>query len=75
MQQIHLQEKEQFRKLFEQEDIDNLEDRIKVLEVFLQIERHISEQELIKISRQNGISLPPEFITDTLDLMCLQTYI
>jgi Fur family ferric uptake transcriptional regulator len=70
MQQIHLQEKEQFQKLFEQEDIDNLEDRIKVLEVFLQTERHISDQELIKISKQNGISLTPEFIKDTLDLMC-----
>jgi Fur family ferric uptake transcriptional regulator len=70
MQQIHIQEKEQFRKLFEQEDIDNLEDRIKVLEVFLQNERHISEAELIKISKQNGVLLPPEFISDTLELMC-----
>jgi Fur family ferric uptake transcriptional regulator len=70
MQQIHLQEKEQFRKLFEQEDIDNLEDRIKILEVFLQTERHISELELIKITKQNGMLLRPEFIADTLDLMC-----
>ena len=62
MQQIHLQEKEQFRKLFEQEDIDNLEDRIKILEVFLQIERHISEQELIKFVKQNGVSLAPEVL-------------
>ena len=70
MQHIHLQEKEQFRKLFEQEDIDNLEDRIKVLEVFLQTERHISEQEFIEFTRQHAESLTPEFIKDTLDLMC-----
>ena len=70
MQQIHLQEKEQFKKLFEQEDIDNLEDRIKVLEVFLQTERHISDQEFIKLARQHAGSLNPAFITDTLDLMC-----
>ena len=52
MQQIHAQEKEQFKKLFAQEDIDNLEDRIKVLEVFLQTERHISEPELVKIIKK-----------------------
>jgi Fur family ferric uptake transcriptional regulator len=70
MQQIHAQEKEQFKKLFEQEDIDNLEDRIKVLEVFLQTERHISEPELVKIIKQRGIRLRAEFVADTLELMC-----
>ena len=70
MQQIHAQEKEQFKKLFAQEDIDNLEDRIKVLEAFLQNERHISESELIKIMKQSGIRLRPEFVADTLELMC-----
>jgi Fur family ferric uptake transcriptional regulator len=71
MQHIHLQEKEQFKKLFEQEEIDNLEDRIKILEVFLQTERHISEQEFIKITKQHVESLSPEFIRNTLDLLCL----
>ena len=70
MQQIHAQEIEQFKKLFAQEDIDNLEDRIKVLEAFLQNERHISESELIKIMKQSGIRLRPEFVADTLELMC-----
>jgi Fur family ferric uptake transcriptional regulator len=70
MQQIHLQEKEQFKKLFEQEDINNLEDRIKVLEAFLQTERHVSEPELMKIAKQKAKHLSPEFIADTLDLMC-----
>jgi Fur family ferric uptake transcriptional regulator len=70
MQQIHLQEKEQFKKLFQQEDIDKLEDRMKVLEAFLQTERHVSEPELVKIIKKKGETLPREFVADTLNLMC-----
>jgi Fur family ferric uptake transcriptional regulator len=70
MHQIHAQEKEQFRKLFEQEEIDKLEDRIKVLEAFLQTERHISHDELLKRIRKNGFQLEPNFVARTLDLMC-----
>ena len=70
MQSIHLQEKEQFKKLFEQEDIDSLEDRMKVLEVFFQTEQHLSESELSEIIKEKNITLAPDFISDTLDLMC-----
>jgi len=70
MQPIHLQEKEQFKKLFEQEGIDDLEDRIKVLELFLQTEQHVSESELFEIMRKSGLGLTPEFVSDTLKLMC-----
>jgi len=70
MHSIHLQEKEQFKKLFEQEGIDCLEDRMKVLEAFFQTERHISEIELFEIIKEKNISLTPAFISDTLDLMC-----
>lgn len=70
MQSIHVQEKDQFRKLFEQEGIDCLEDRIKVLEAFLQTEQHVSEPELGTILREMNIEIASEFISDTLDLMC-----
>ena len=53
VQPIHAQEKEQFKRLFEQENIDNLEERMLVVETFLQTEDHISEQELLKIIRKN----------------------
>jgi len=70
MQSIHLQEKEQFKKLFEQEDIDCLEDRMKVLEAFFQTEQHLSEDELYEIIKEKDITLVPALVSDTLDLMC-----
>ena len=70
MHPIHLQEKEQFKKLFEQEGIDCLEDRMKVLEAFFQTEQHLSEDELSDIIKEKDITLSPAFISDTLDLMC-----
>jgi len=70
MHSIHLQEKEQFKKLFEQEGIDCLEDRMKVLEAFFETERHISEIELFEIIKEKETGLTPAFISETLDLMC-----
>jgi len=70
MHSIHLQEKEQFKKLFEQEGIDCLEDRMKVLEVFFETERHLSEVELLEIIKGKYDGLTPAFISETLDLMC-----
>ena len=70
MKQIHLQEKEQFKKLFKQEYIDNFEDRFKILEVFLQTEKHVTVNELTELLAQNGRELDPEFVRETLKLMC-----
>ena len=70
MKQIHSQEKEQFKVLFRQENIDRFEDRFKILEVFLQTERHITVDELRELLAENGHRFEPEFIRDTLKLMC-----
>jgi Fur family ferric uptake transcriptional regulator len=70
MKQIHVQEKQQFKKLFKQEHIDNFEDRFKVLEAFLQTEKHVSENELVARLDHNGWRLEPEFVKETLKLMC-----
>ena len=70
MKQIHIQEKEQFKKLFKQEQIDNFEDHFKVLEVFLQTESHVTIAELVELLAQNGWSLKPEFVRETMKLMC-----
>ena len=47
MKYIHLQEHKQFKKLFHQENIDRFEDRIKILEIFLQTEKHVTIGELL----------------------------
>lgn len=70
MKNIHHQEKEQFKKLFEQGYIDRFEDRFNILEVFLQTENHLTSDELIKMLDEKGIKLHPEFVYETLEMMC-----
>ena len=70
MKQIHIQEKQQFKKLFKQEHIDNFENRFKVLEVFLQTEKHVTVNELVERLENAGWQLDSEFVKDTLKLMC-----
>jgi len=68
--QIHVQEKQQFKKLFKQEHIDSFEDRFKVLEAFLQTEKHVSLNELVERLDHIGWRLDSEFVEETLKLMC-----
>jgi Fur family ferric uptake transcriptional regulator len=70
MKQLHIQEKEQFKKLFKQEQIDRFEDRFKVLEAFLQTENHVTIDEMVRLLKQNGWSLDSEFVRETMKLMC-----
>jgi Fur family ferric uptake transcriptional regulator len=70
MKQIHFQEKEQFKKLFKQEQIDCFEDRFKVLEIFLRNEKHVTIDEMVELLDQNGLSLNSEFVRETMKLMC-----
>jgi Fur family ferric uptake transcriptional regulator len=70
MKRVHSQEKEQFKKLFKQEDIDAFEDRFNILEVFLQTERHLTVRELIQLLDESGYTFTPDFVRDTLKLMC-----
>ncbi|MEJ2284328.1 MAG: hypothetical protein P8X85_12115 [Desulfobacterales bacterium] len=62
MKQVHLQEKRQFKKLFKQEHIDNFEDRFKVLEAFLQTEKHVTVEEVHQLLQTNGWDLEPDFV-------------
>jgi Fur family ferric uptake transcriptional regulator len=70
MKRIHSREKEQFKKLFKQENIDEFEDRFKILDVFLQTERHLTVSELIQLLNESGYTFTPDFVRDTLKLMC-----
>ena len=70
MQQIHKQEKEQFKKLFTQEHIDRFEERFKILEAFLKTEQHVTEAELRECLQRDSVDFSKEFIHETLVLMC-----
>lgn len=66
----HKHEKEQFIKLFKQDRIGRFEDRLTVLEVFLQTEHHVTSQEIADLIRENGHDLSYEFVAETIELMC-----
>jgi Fur family ferric uptake transcriptional regulator len=70
MKQIHHKEKRQFKKLFKQEHIDNFEDRFNVLKAFLQTEKHVTVEEVVRLLEDNGWKLEPDFVHETLQLMC-----
>lgn len=70
MKQIHQQEKEQFKQLFLQEKLDNFEDRYRILDVFLQIENHVTLEEFIEVLKDKGVDFEESFVKQTLDLMC-----
>jgi len=67
---IHNQEREQFKYLFQQENIDHFEERYKILEIFLQNERHVTVEQLSDILKNNGYEFEPKLVSDTLRLMC-----
>ena len=69
MKQIHIQEKRQFKKLFKQEHIDNFEDRFKILEAFLQTEKHVTVEDVVRLLEGNGWKLERDFVHETLQLM------
>jgi len=70
MKHIHRQEHEQFKKLFTQEHIDNIEDRFKILDAFLQTEQHVTSAELVQILNDKGQPLEAGLVRETLKLMC-----
>ncbi len=69
-QKLHKQEKEQFSKLFQKDRIANFEDRFAVMEAFMHTDGHVTSSQLIERLNDMGHSLEPEFVRDTLKLMC-----
>ncbi len=70
MKKIHRREEEQFKKLFSQEGLDDFEDRLVVLEAFLQTEEHVTVTDLVEILADQGVHMEPGFVRDTLRLLC-----
>ena len=66
----HQQEKEQFKKLFAEEQIDRFDERFIVLETFLNTEKHVTVDELDGMLQENGRCLTPDFVREALELMC-----
>jgi Fur family ferric uptake transcriptional regulator len=69
MRQLHSQEKEQFKKLFQQERVENFEERLKVLEVFLSLEKHVTVDDLVERLKAKGVHFSTDFVRDTLKML------
>lgn len=69
-QTLHKQEKEQFCKLFKQDQLTDFEDRFAVMEAFMQTDGHVSSAQMIERLNELNLHLDPEFVRDTLKLMC-----
>ncbi len=69
MKPIHNQEQEQFKKLFQAENIDRFEDRLAILEAFLSTEKHVTAEDVMGLLEKRGYRFDPEFVKSTLHLM------
>jgi len=69
MAPLHAQEKEQFKKLFQQERVENFDERFKVLEAFLSTEEHVTVDELAGRLNVKGAGLSTDFVRDTLKML------
>jgi Fur family ferric uptake transcriptional regulator len=70
MKRIHKQEREQFKKLFKQEKVDRLEERIRVMDAFLETEQHVTASELNELLLKRGCTVDRQFVHETLALLC-----
>ena len=55
-------EKENFRALIEEDEIGRVEDRLNIIDVFLENDRHVTLQDLMEILRDRGCDYDPEFV-------------
>lgn len=70
MKQIHELEKQQFIALFQNEGIDNIDERFHILDVFLKTEEHITFEDLYRLLEVSGRRVDRDFLKETLELMC-----
>lgn len=66
----HEQEKKQFRRLFQQQGIDQFDLRSKVLDAFLQLEHHVTVQDILAQLNHEQINVEEGFISNTMELLC-----
>ncbi|MFZ5564207.1 MAG: transcriptional repressor [Thermodesulfobacteriota bacterium] len=69
MTKLHDREKIQFKKLFSNEGVENFDDTMAVLEVFLGTEGHLTASELIDRLKAEGYDLDPSFVRESLRLL------
>ena len=70
MKELHSRERLEIERLFRQEGLERMEDRLAVVDAFLATEAHLSPEEMNQILTKQGQGFRPELVSETLDLMC-----
>ena len=70
MKNTHEKEKEQFVRLFKAQGLERFNERFQVLEAFLKLDHHVSEQEIVDQLEKDGIGLSLGFVRTSMEHLC-----
>ena len=60
----------QFRRVFAQDGLGRVDDRVAILEAFLGLERHVTAHEMSDLLRDRGVALAEDYVRSVLRLFC-----
>ncbi len=66
----HEQEKKQFKRLFQQQGVDQFNLRFHVLEAFLKLEHHVTIEDILIQLKKDKIKLDDGFVLNSMELLC-----
>lgn len=70
MTNTHEQEKKQFKRLFQQQGVDQFDLRLQVLEAFLKLEHHVTIKDIQIQLKADGAGLDDGFVFNSMALLC-----
>ncbi len=70
MTYTHEQEKKQFKRLFQQQGVDQFASRLQVLEAFLKLEHHVTIKDIIAQLDKDKIKLEEGLVLSSMELLC-----
>lgn len=66
----HEQEIKQFKRLFQQQGVDQFDLRFKILEAFLKLEHHVTIKEILGQLQKDGVTVDEDFVLNNMGLLC-----
>ncbi|MFO7988472.1 MAG: FeoA domain-containing protein [Desulfotignum sp.] len=66
----HEQEKKQFIRLFQEQGLDRFDERFQVLEAFLQLDHHVSQEDIVQQLKKNGYQFSDAFVVSSMEHLC-----
>ncbi len=70
MHYTHDNEIKQFKRLFKQQGIKDFERKVKILEIFLTLEEHVTIMDIVNALKENNIVEDRLFVEQTMALLC-----